>query len=253
VRHISEIYAGGIALEEYRFLVLIGGFMDGDDLGSGRACANRFRFRPLPASLGGGTFLERLQRFIEGGNLMLGICNGFQLMVKLGLLPGDGGESKADALGAHTQSVSLTNNAGGRFEDRWVHLRGDPASPCVFTRGIEHLELPIRHGEGRLAGRSESQIAGLVEGHLTPLRYCRADGTPTEDYPANPNGSPHGIAALCNRRGTVMGLMPHPEAFNHFTNHPQWTRQAFPPDPGDEDGAGLAIFRNAYAYLAGRA
>ena len=269
VRHISEIYADGIDLDAYRFLILIGGFMDGDDLGSGRACANRFRNRPLPAALGGGTFLDRLRGFIDDGRLVLAICNVFQVLVTLGLLPGDqrfgdaesgdsgpGLRGKAhdgvqDAVQEGAQTVSLTTNARGRFEDRWVRLRMDPASPCVFTHGLDSIELPVRHGEGRIAGRSDAQLAALVEGHLTPLRYCLPDGSPTEEYPANPNGSPYGIASLCNRRGTVMGLMPHPEAFNHYTNHPQWTRRPVPPEA--EDGDGLALFRNAYMYLAGQA
>jgi len=239
VRHINEIYQDALRLEDYGFLILGGGFMDGDDLGSGRACANRFRFRALP---GGGTFLERLHGFIDRGNLVLGICNGFQVLVKLGLLPGDTGNGES--------RVTLTNNARGRFENRWVHLHTDPASPCVFTRGLGPLELPVRHGEGRVIGEDDALPDLLVERGLAPLRYALPDGTPTEDYPANPNGSRHGIAALCNTRGTVMGLMPHPEAFHHYTNHPRWTRQA--PPPADESGLGLALFRNAYAYLKAR-
>jgi phosphoribosylformylglycinamidine synthase len=247
IRHISEIYTHGIDPGGYGFLVLIGGFMDGDDLGGGRACANRFRHRAIPAPLGGGTFLERLHRFIDDGRPVLGICNGFQVLVKCGLLPGPLpgllglGEAGADS----AQPVTITTNADGRFEDRWVHLRADPRSPCVFTQGMEHIELPVRHGEGRLLGADEALAPRLVERHLAPLRYSLEDGTPTEQYPANPNGSTLGIAALCNARGTVMGLMPHPEAFNHFTNHPLWTRR---PRNG-EDGDGLQIFRNAYAYL----
>jgi phosphoribosylformylglycinamidine synthase subunit PurQ / glutaminase len=242
VRHISEIYTGALRLEDYGFLVLIGGFLDGDDLGGARACANRFRYRRLPA---GGTFLERLQGFVADGRPVLGICNGFQLLVKLGLLPGPGADGAINGQGG----VTLTTNAQGRFEDRWVHLRAEPASPCVFTRGIERLDLPVRHGEGRVLGVDDAVLAGLVERKLAPLRYALADGTPTEAYPENPNGSPHGIASLCSPSGTVLGLMPHPEAFNHFTNHPQWTRR--PHDPSSDDGEGLQVFRNAYAYLRG--
>jgi phosphoribosylformylglycinamidine synthase subunit PurQ / glutaminase len=243
VRHISEIYAGTLRLEDYGFLILIGGFLDGDDLGGARACANRFRYRPLPA---GGTFLERLQAFVAEGRPLLGICNGFQLLVKLGLLPGDAPGKEAGGNGG--PRVTLTTNANGRFEDRWVRLRAEPASPCVFTRGVEAIELPVRHGEGRVLGESDAVLAALVERKLAPLRYALPDGTPTEVYPANPNGSPHGIAALCSPSGTVMGLMPHPEAYNHYTNHPRWTRAPRPP-AGSEDGAGVQIFRNAYAYL----
>jgi len=252
VRHISEIYGGGIALEEYGLLVMIGGFMDGDDLGAGRACANRFRYRRLPAARGGGTFLERLQDFIGGGRLVLGICNGFQVLVKLGILPGNEapGSAYRPLRDAAPQTVSLTNNARGRFEDRWIRLRADPNSPCIFTKGLERIELPVRHGEGRVAGQDDARLARLVEGHRAPMRYCLPDGTPTTEYPANPNGSPYGIASLCNDTGTVLGLMPHPEAFNHYTNHPRWTRRLAPPDPSRQDGAGLALFRNAYAYLS---
>jgi phosphoribosylformylglycinamidine (FGAM) synthase-like amidotransferase family enzyme len=239
-RHISEIYTGALRLEDYGLLVLIGGFLDGDDLGGARACANRFRYRRLPA---GGTFLERLHGFVGEGRPVLGICNGFQLLVKLGLLPGEGNGG---------QSVTITTNARGRFEDRWVRLRVEPGSACVFTRGMESIELPVRHGEGRVIGASDAVLEALVERKLVPLRYALPDGTPTEHYPENPNGSPYGIAALCSPSGTVLGLMPHPEAFNHVTNHPQWTRRALSsPGSAGEDGDGLQIFRNAYAYLRG--
>lgn len=239
VRHINAFYNEGLRLGDYHFLVLIGGFLDGDDLGAARACANRFRYRPLP---GGGTVHEALQAFVAEGRLVLGICNGFQVLAKLGLLGDDGEASPGEAA---RQRVSVTVNANGRFEDRWVHLAADAASPAVYTRDLQAIELPVRHGEGRVVGESAAWLNGLVESHLAPLRYAGADGAPTEAYPANPNGSSHGIAALCNARGTVMGLMPHPEAFNHPTNHPRWTRR--PPD--GEDGDGLRLFRNAYAYL----
>ena len=234
VRHINDIYTGALELEDFAFLILIGGFLDGDDLGGARACANRFRYRLLPS---GGTFGERLNAFAAGGGLVLGICNGFQLLVRLGLLPGPGNGGR--------QSVTLTTNANGRFEDRWVRLHADPASPSIFTAGLAELELPVRHGEGRLVGIDTTTLEGLVEQKLVPLRYCTPDGRPAEGYPDNPNGSPFGIASLCNPRGTVMGLMPHPESFNHFTNHPRWTRREFT----TEDGEGLSLFRNAFTYL----
>ena len=242
VRHINALYevgAEGVHLERYRFVVLIGGFLDGDDLGGARACANRFRYRRRPD---GGTVLEALQSFVAGGGLLLGICNGFQLLVKLGLLPGLEGH-------AARQQMTLTNNALGRFEDRWVELVGDAASPCVFTRGVARLALPVRHGEGRIVAESPALLQTLLAQHLVPLRYCTADGAPTQTYPANPNGSAGAVAALCNETGTVMGLMPHPEAFNHVTNHPQWTRRGGAL-PAALEGDGLQLFRNAYAYLA---
>jgi phosphoribosylformylglycinamidine synthase len=236
VRHITEIYAGTLNLDDYAFLVLIGGFLDGDDLGSARACVNRFRYR---AMRDGGTFLDRLERFIASGRLVLGMCNGFQLMVKLGLLPGG-----ADANGEGRQ-MTLGPNASGKFEDRWVRMVADPRSPCVFTRGIEEIELPVRHGEGRLLGATDDLLDVLVEAHQVPLRYADADGIATEKYPQNPNGSPLGAASLCDQTGRVMGLMPHPEAFHHATNHPRWTRRPFTSDEGD----GVKLFRNAYGFL----
>ena len=239
VRHISEIYDHGLSLTQYGFLVLIGGFLDGDDLGGGQACANRFRYRPVP---GGGTFLEELRRFVDGGGLTMGICNGFQLLVKLGLLPGN-------APIESPRKVTLSRNANGRFEDRWVHLTTDQESPCIFTRGLGNISLPIRHGEGRVVARETSQLDALIQDGLVPLRYADSTGSPTELYPANPNGSPFGIASMCNPSGTVFGLMPHPEAFHDATSHPQWTRTGHSEGPGD----GLIFFQNAYQYLETRA
>lgn len=248
VRHVNDIYNGALNLDDYRFLVLIGGFMDGDDLGGAKACANRYRFR---AMAGGGSFLEQLHAFVDKGRLVLGICNGFQLLVKLGLLPGRDEDN-------HAQKVTLTTNENARYENRWVTLLVDPESPSVYTRGLTQMELPIRHGEGRLVAESDALPGDLVDNHLVPLRYSSMEkasikeeasstiGAPTTTYPHNPNGSPLGIAALCNPAGTVMGLMPHPEAFNHYTNHPRWTRR---PAPKDEAGEGLLIFKNAYTYL----
>ena len=142
--------------------------------------------------------------------------------------------------------MTLGPNANGRFEDRWVRMVEEARSNCLFTRGIGEIELPVRHGEGRLIA-GDGSIGELVGQGLVPLRYASPAGEPTEVYPHNPNGSPQGAAALCNPAGTVLGLMPHPEAYHHRTNHPRWTRL---PDLPDE-GAGLRIFRNAYGYLAG--
>ena len=155
------------------------------------------------------------------------------------------GAARVEAAGAR-QQLTMAPNANHRFEDRWVDMIAEEQSPCVFTKGIDRIELPVRHGEGRVWAESRDVLERLVEQGLAPLMYCSQDGAPTEAYPANPNGSPLGIAALCNPKGTVMGLMPHPEAYNHYTNHPQWSRR---PLQG-EDGKGLAILRNAYRYLA---
>lgn len=234
--HLSELLCGSKRLDDYHFLNLPGGFLDGDDLGSAKAGANRI----LHASVAGGQerLFDQFLRFIGDGKLILGVCNGFQLLVKLGMLPGFDGEYDR-------QSVTLTYNDSGRFEDRWVRLRVDSASPCVFTRGLGDLYLPVRHGEGKFVARDEGVLERLHRERLIALQYTDGqDRGPTLDYPANPNGSVDGIAGICSASGRIFGLMPHPEAFLHRTNHPRWTREALP-----EEGMGLALFRNAADFL----
>jgi phosphoribosylformylglycinamidine synthase subunit PurQ / glutaminase len=234
--HISELLCGGKRLDDYHFLNLPGGFLDGDDLGSAKAGANRI----LHASAAGRQepLFDQFLRFINEGKLILGVCNGFQLLAKLGMLPGFDGRYDR-------QTVTLTYNDSGRFEDRWVYLRVDPASPCIFTRGLSGIYLPIRHGEGKFVAQDETVLERLHRERLITLQY--SDGQYREatlDYPANPNGSIDGIAGICNETGRIFGLMPHPEAYLHRTNHPRWTREEFP-----EEGMGLSLFRNAAAFL----
>jgi phosphoribosylformylglycinamidine synthase len=234
--HISELLCGGKRLDDYHFLNLPGGFLDGDDLGSAKAGANRI----LHAAVAGSEekLFAQFTRFIAAGKLILGVCNGFQLLVKLGMLPGFDGQHDR-------QTATLTFNDSGRFEDRWVHLRVDPSSPCIFTRGIAGLYLPVRHGEGKFVPQDEGTLGRLHSEHLIALEYSdERYETATPDYPANPNGSVDGIAGICNQSGRIFGLMPHPEAFLHRTNHPRWTREELP-----EEGMGLALFRNAAAFL----
>jgi phosphoribosylformylglycinamidine synthase len=233
ITYLWDLASGNASLAGCDLLCLPGGFLDGDDLGSARASAIRLRH----TRVGGGSLLDQIGAFVDRGGLMIGICNGFQLMVKLGLLPALGGERGA-------QQVTLTWNDSARFEDRWVTLGVDPASPCVFTRGLARLELPVRHGEGKIVASPEA-IDGIRAAHQAPLAYVDpATGTPTTSYPLNPNGSPFGIAALTDPTGRLFGLMPHPEAFLHRTNHPRWTREQLP-----EEGAGLALFRNAVEFI----
>jgi phosphoribosylformylglycinamidine synthase subunit PurQ / glutaminase len=234
--HISELLCGGKRLDDYHFLNLPGGFLDGDDLGSAKAGANRI----LHASIAGGKekLFDQFVRFIEAGKLILGVCNGFQLLVKLGMLPGF--EGRYDE-----QTATLTFNDSGRFEDRWVHLRINPSSPCIFTRNIRQLYLPVRHGEGKFVVRDEGIRTRLHRDNLIALQYSDENyREATLDYPANPNGAVDGIAGICNGTGRIFGLMPHPEAFHHRTNHPRWTREELP-----EEGMGIALFRNAAAFL----
>jgi phosphoribosylformylglycinamidine synthase I len=234
--HISELLCGGKRLDDYHFLNLPGGFLDGDDLGSAKAGANRI----LHAAVAGGQekLFAQFTRFIAAGKLILGVCNGFQLLVKLGMLPGFDGQY-------NRQTVTLTYNDSGRFEDRWVHLRVDPASPCIFTREIAGIYLPVRHGEGKFVAQDEEILGRLHRERLIALEYSDENClNATLDYPGNPNGAVDGIAGICNQTGRIFGMMPHPEAFLHRTNHPRWTREELP-----EEGMGLALFRNAAAFL----
>ncbi len=234
--HISELLSGLKRLDDYHFLNLPGGFLDGDDLGSAKAGANRILHAPIAGSRE--KLFAQFTRFITAGKLILGVCNGFQLLVKLGMLPGFDG-------GADRQTATLTFNDSGRFEDRWIHLRADAASPCVFTKGLKGLTLPVRHGEGKFVPLNEDILGRLHREHLICLQYSdERSEKATLDYPANPNGSVDAVAGICNETGRIFGLMPHPEAFHHRTNHPRWTREELP-----EEGAGLAIFRNAAAFL----
>jgi phosphoribosylformylglycinamidine synthase subunit PurQ / glutaminase len=234
--HISELLCGTKRLDNYQFLNLPGGFLDGDDLGSAKAGANRILHAPVAGS--GEMLFAQFTRFIAAGKLILGVCNGFQLLVKLGMLPG---------FDRHTdrQTATLTFNDSGRFEDRWVHLRADAASPCVFTKGLKGLMLPVRHGEGKFVPLDEEILGRLHRERLICLQYSDARSErATLDYPANPNGSVDAIAGICNETGRIFGMMPHPEAYLHRTNHPRWTREELP-----EEGAGLALFRNAADFL----
>lgn len=205
--HINALIEGSVRLSDFQLMVFIGGFSWGDDHGAGVIQAVRMK-----TNIG-----DSLLEFIQNGNLVLGICNGFQTLVNLGLLPGFDGDYRS-------RSVALTANECGNFRDDWVSLAVNSESPCVFTRGIDTLELPIRHGEGKFYAE-DSILQRLIRNNQVVLRYAMPNGTPADHlFPHNPNGSLHDIAGICDPTGRIFGLMPHPEAFNHFTNHPDWTR-----------------------------
>lgn len=224
--HLNDLIEDPAQLDHAQILAISGGFSFGDDIASGRVLANRLRYK-----LG-----DALQAFVAKGNLVIGICNGFQVLVKMGLLPAVGGTVK--------QELTLTHNDSARFEDRWVHLETDAQTNCVWTEGITAMELPIRHGEGKLVLGTEPDLAALQNAGCIALRYATSKGGLAQgEYPANPNGSTDDIAGICDPTGRVFGLMPHPEAFLHRTNHPRWTREELP-----EQGDGLALFQNAIKH-----
>ncbi|MCF7838346.1 MAG: phosphoribosylformylglycinamidine synthase subunit PurQ [Candidatus Marinimicrobia bacterium] len=230
--HLKDLLAAPERLLDFGALMFIGGFSYGDHMGSGHVFAQRVRHRLRP----------QLERFLQDGRLVLGVCNGFQVMTKLGLLPGLDDKH-------FTPRVTLIHNDCGQFQDRWVELVMDPASPCVFTRGLTRLPLPVRHGEGKFFTRDRDLLERLRRAHLIPCRYADpATGEPTQAFPANPNGALDAAAGLCDPTGRVFGLMPHPEAYLFPENHPRWNhpnaRANLPPE-----GLGLALFRNAAACL----
>jgi phosphoribosylformylglycinamidine (FGAM) synthase-like amidotransferase family enzyme len=230
--HVSELLADPTRLRGISILAFIGGFSFGDHVASGRVFANRLRFR-----LG-----DALARHVADGGLAIGMCNGFQVMAKLGLLPGPVAADDP----THTlarQRVSVVGNERLGYRNSWVRMRCDPESPCVWTRGLDELECPARHGEGKLVFADEQLFATLTAEHRIPLRYVDERGEVTQAWPANPNGSPAGVAALCDRSGRVFGLMPHPEAFLYRENHPRWFAREGAAKVG-EHGSGLRVFAN---------
>jgi phosphoribosylformylglycinamidine synthase len=226
--HLNDLIAEGEKLLTYQILALPGGFSFGDDIASGKVLANKFKFN----------LFKFLQKFIKAGHLIIGICNGFQVMVKLGLLPGFKKNYRQ-------QRVTLTFNDSGKFENRWVYLKVNPNSPCVFTRGIEKIYLPVRHGEGKFIPQDEAVLKKLHQQNQVVVRYVDKEGKLANGrYPDNPNGAIDDIAGICDVTGRIFGLMPHPEAYLFKTNHPRWTREKVP-----AEGMGVQIFRNAVQYF----
>ena len=223
--HLNDLTATPQMLRDFQIFVIPGGFSFGDDIASGKVLAVKLRAR----------LLDPLRDFVDRGRLVLGICNGFQALVKLGLLP--------NLSGGCRQDVTLTFNDSGRFEDRWVYLQANSASSCIFTIGIDRVYLPVRHGEGKFIPRDAATLTALEAQHGIVLRYIDKDGQ-CAGYPWNPNGSVANIAGVCDVTGRVFGMMPHPEAYLHCTNHPRWTRESVP-----AEGMGVQIFRNAVAYV----
>ncbi len=229
--HLHDAIDGRVRLEDFAIVAIPGGFSFGDHIASGRVFANRLRYK-----LG-----DTLLRLREKKVPMIGICNGFQVLVKLGLLPGTEPAS-------FTQTATLTYNDSGRFENRWCHLKTDANVTSPWLKGITRIYLPIRHGEGKFIPAGPELLRELEANGQACLRYCNADGSePSPEnggFPANPNGSTGHIAGLVSRDGLVFGLMPHPEAHVLPTQHPQWQREGL-----QAEGDGLKIFRNAVDYV----
>ncbi len=214
--HLNRLIDQPQLIDEAHLIGFPGGFSYGDDIAAGRIFANRLRHR----------LLEPLQAAVKRGVPMIGICNGFQVLVKLGLLP--------DPESAE-QTVTLADNTCGRFIDDWVALDVPQGTRCIWTKGLERHDLPIAHGEGRFVPKDDAVLDRLRAGGQIAVTYV--DGS-------NLNGSVADIAGICDPTGLVLGLMPHPERYTHVTNHPTWTRQ-----PKDGVPAGLRFFHNAVAHV----
>ncbi len=212
--HVNELLRREKLLSDYQIMVIPGGFTYGDDISAGKILANELRLK-----LG-----EEIRRFVADGRLILGICNGFQVLVKAGILP------------ELSPPLTLAGNDSGRFECRWVYLRVNETSPCIFTRGISTMYLPVAHGEGKVAV-AEPGILNVA------LYYADETGNIQAGYPYNPNGSIDNIAGICDASGHIFALMPHPERFVRWSQHPRWTRE-----PWKEYGDGFRIFLNAVAW-----
>jgi len=221
--HINRLLRREASLDGYQVLAIPGGFTYGDDIAAGRILANELRY-----GLG-----EMLRSFIDAGGSILGICNGFQVLVKTGLLPGPFGPGEP-------QKATLTFNDSAKFEDRWVYLAA-PESKCIFTAGVSSMYLPVAHAEGKFVAE-ESVLREIVDGGMVVFRYVNENGQP-DGYPWNPNGSVDDIAAICDATGRILGMMPHPERHVLGYQHPRWTREGAKPE-----GDGMAIFRNVVSY-----
>jgi len=227
--HINRMIATPSLLDEAQILVVPGGFSYGDDVAAGKILANQVMHH----------LCDPLFRFVERGKLILGICNGFQVLIKTGLVPG----LRTEGLAATEFPATLTDNDCGRFQDRWVYLQPG-TDRCVFIEPGRRIYLPMAHGEGKIVARDEATLARLRDEGYVAFRYVDAEGR-RGGFPINPNGSQDDIAALTDATGRVLGMMPHPERFVRITQHPAWTRLKEREGFGD----GMTIFNNAVRYV----
>jgi phosphoribosylformylglycinamidine synthase len=229
--HVNRVLENPRVLADYQILCLPGGFSYGDDLAAGRILGTQLRLH-----LG-----RWLQEFKAAGKLILGICNGFQILMRSGLLL----DETVREDGSSEPIATLTNNDSARYEDRWVRLR-TAGSKCVFFSGIETMYLPVAHGEGKFVARDAATLARLETAGQLCLRYARQDGgSGAAEFPDNPNGAQADVAGVCDASGLVCGLMPHPERHIDRLQHPRWTR-----GEAAEVGDGLRVFQNAVEYFA---
>ena len=204
VVHFSDISSGAVKLETYQIFAIPGGWAFGDDIAGGKVLANKLKT----------TFRQQFEQFAASGKPIIGVCNGFQVLVKLGALPNAGM--------AFSQEATLEHNASGRFEDRWVYLKPQK-SVCKYFEGVDFIQCPVRHGEGRFIAKDETALQQLEKKGFVVVKYTDEKLGDSVPYPQNPNGSPRGIAGICDSTGKIFGLMPHPECSVRKHTFPRWT------------------------------
>ena len=221
--HVNRVLEKKGLLKDFHFMIVPGGFSFGDDLGAGKVLANELKAKLMP----------ELREFVRDGKLVMGICNGFQILVKAGILP--------DPMDGSSSHLTLANNDSGRFVDRWIHLKVS-STKSEFLKVEEVIDLPIAHGEGKFLPSDAQALERWEQGGQLVLKYVDPEGREA-GHPWNPNGSVSSVAGICDPTGRVLGLMPHPERFQDAVNHPQWTRRK------DVQPDGLKFFRNACEYV----
>jgi phosphoribosylformylglycinamidine synthase len=236
--HVKRVLVEPARLDDYGLLVIPGGFSYGDDVAAGRVFGLELR-RGLA---------REIDAFVKRGGFVLGVCNGFQVLVEAGLfepLEAARAEERGSVPPFHTREVALYDNASSRFECRWITVAAQPCA-CPWLAAGELMPVPIAHGEGRFVVRDANALQRLKDRRQIALRYVRADGSPAREYPDNPNGSVESIAGICDPTGRVLGLMPHPERNITPWHHPHWTRL-----PPRNEGEGLGFYRRLVEAAAG--
>jgi phosphoribosylformylglycinamidine synthase subunit PurQ / glutaminase len=236
--HFNELIDGSYSIHDYDIFNFPGGFSFGDDIASGKVMANKIKFKEMKS---GKTFIEEIDAFLKNGNYIMGVCNGFQMLVKLGLLP----NLKHD----FEPETTLEKNNSNKYEDRWVSCRVNPHVNTPFLKDIDILPVPVRHGEGKLIIKNEQIVNEILEKNLIALSYADENGNITDEYPKNPNGSQLNTAGLTDPSGQVFGLMPHPEAFLSFYNHPDWPKLKRDGKELERHQTGQAIFDNIVKHV----
>ncbi len=223
--HVNRLVSGDVKLSDYQILAIPGGFTYGDDISAGKILANELKYK----------IADDLREFHEQQKLILGICNGFQVLIKSGLLPDVNLNSQP--------KLTITYNDSGKFEDRWVFLQVNETK-CVFTQNMKYrVYYPVAHAEGKFVTRDSETLAALEKNNQIVFQYSAPHGDLAE-YPYNPNGSMNNIAGICDQTGRILGVMPHPERHQDPTNNPLWTRYGLA-----KEGDGVIIFRNAVNYF----